>query len=143
MCTDAIELTIVTDATFSEETKTTGIAAVLLDETGQPRLVCGKQIEASNIVEGELRAILFALEEIPDDGAKLLLQSDNKNAVDYLNGDAHTGQNEMRIVRKIQNRIESKHLTIRFEWQSRNSNAIADAIAAVSTRNENVRVLIL
>ena len=80
MCTDAIELTIVTDATFSEETKTTGIAAVLLDETGQPRLVCGKQIETCNIVEGELRAILFALEEIPDDGAKLLLQSDNKNS---------------------------------------------------------------
>ena len=143
MCTDAIELTIVTDATFSEETKTTGIAAVLLDEAGQPRLVCGKQIETSNIVEGELRAILFALEEIPDDGAKLLLQSDNKNAVDYLNGDAHTGQNEMRIVRKIQNCIASKHLTVRFEWQCRNSNARADAIEAGSTRNENVRGWIL
>lgn len=132
------DLVIVTDATYSEDTKACGVAAVLLDAESRPRLAMGRQIEACNNEEGELRAILFALEEIPDDNTSILLQSDNKNAVAYLNREARTGENEMRYVRKIWNRIKQKNLTVTFVWQSRSCNEIADAIAAVSTRTTSV-----
>lgn len=135
MCSEKkYDLAVVTDATFSEETKTGGISAVLLDEKGRPRLVIGRQVSASNNEECELRAILFALEEIPNDNMVVLVQSDNKNAVSYLNKEAHTGENEMRYVRKIWNRIQQKNLDVTFVWQSRSCNEIADAVAAVSTR---------
>lgn len=131
-------LVIVTDATFADGTKTCGIAAVLMDETGRPRLALGRQVDANNNEEGELRAILFALEEIPNDNTVVLLQSDNKNAVAYLNREAHTGENEMRYVRKIWNRVEQKNLKVTFVWQPRGSNAVADAVASVSTRVTSV-----
>lgn len=135
MCSEKkYDLAVVTDATFSEETKIGGISAVLLDEKGRPRLVIGRQVSASNNEECELRAILFALEEIPNDNMVVLVQSDNKNAVSYLNKEAHTGENEMRYVRKIWNRIQQKNLDVTFVWQSRSCNEIADAVAAVSTR---------
>ena len=121
------DLVIVTDATYSEDTKACGVAAVLLDAEGRPRLAMGRQIEVCNNEEGE-----------PDDNTSILLQSDNKNAVAYLNREARTGENEMRYVRKIWNRIKQKNLTVTFVWQSRSCNEIADAIAAVSTRTTSV-----
>lgn len=128
------DLVIVTDAAFSETAKQCGISAVLLDEEGKPRWVVGRQEEASSNEEGELRAILFALEEIPDDNTSILLQSDNKNAVTYLNNEGRGSEAVMCYVRKIWNRIEQKNLHVEFVWQTRNHNKIADAIAAVSTR---------
>lgn len=125
-----------TDATFSENTKTCGISAVLLDDMGQPRLALGRRIEASSNEEGELRAILFALEEIPNDNMSVLVQSDNQNAVLYLNNESHTGENGMRYVRKIQNRIRQKNLDVTFVWQPRSNNEIADAVAAFSTKSD-------
>lgn len=137
MCSEKkFDLTVVTDATFSENTKTCGISAVLLDDMGQPRLALGRRIEASSNEEGELRAILFALEEIPNDNMSVLVQSDNQNAVLYLNNESHTGENGMRYVRKIQNRIRQKNLDVTFVWQPRSNNEIADAVAAFSTKSD-------
>lgn len=136
-CDKNFDLTVVTDATFSENTKACGISAVLLDESGQPRLALGRRVvNASSNEEGELRAILFALEEIPNDNMSVLIQSDNQNAVLYLNDESHTGENGMRYVRKIRNRIQQKNLNVTFVWQSRIHNDIADAVAAFSTKSD-------
>lgn len=131
-------LRIVTDATFVESEHIAGIAAILLDETEAPRFAIGKQVSASNIVEGELKAILYAIEDIPSDGVEVFLQSDNQNAVLLLNGEAGTSFNEMKIVGKIHNRIEQKHLTITFKWTPRENNHVADAVATISARNASV-----
>lgn len=136
-CDKNFDLTVVTDATFSENTKACGISAVLLDECGQPRLALGRRVvNASSNEEGELRAILFALEEIPNDNMSVLIQSDNQNAVLYLNDESHTSENGMRYVRKIRNRIQQKNLNVTFVWQSRIHNDIADAVAAFSTKSD-------
>lgn len=136
MSSKKYDLVVVTDATFSENTGTCGIAAVLLDDKGQPRLALGRQVNACSNEEGELRAILMALEDIPNENMSVLIQSDSMNAVLCLNNEFHTSENGMRYVRKIWNRIQQKNLDVTFVWQSRSHNDIADAVAAVSTRSD-------
>lgn len=128
-------LSIITDATVSEYGA--GISAVLYDsEKAKPMLVLGKKIDVTNIVEAELRGILYALEEIPQNGVSLSLQSDSKNAIKALNGDATFACSsiEKNLVRKIRKRIEDKALDVTFEWTPRVNNRVADAVAGIAAR---------
>lgn len=132
-------LIIVTDATLSEETGTAGISAVLLGDDGQAKLAIGKKVEEDDIVAAELRAVLFAIEEIPKDDVCVTLLSDNSNAVDFLNGDAGTeAERANELVRKIRKRAKAHGIDFHVEWQSRSTNEIADAVAAVSARVQSV-----
>lgn len=135
----ADRLYIVTDATL--DGGTAGIAAVLLDgETKNPLFILGKKVEAANIVEGELQAILFALEEIPQNGMKITLQSDSQNAVKYLKHELRATDSTLALVLKILRRVQNKNLDVDFVWQPRQENAVADAVAAVSTRAQQIWV---
>lgn len=133
-------LVIVTDATLStEEEKIAGVAAVLLGDDGSPKLAIGKRVEEEDIVAAELHALLFALEEIPKDDSQVNLISDNSNAVDFLNGDAGTdSERASELVGKIKKRAKAHGLDVKVSWQSRVSNEVADAVAAVSIRAHDV-----
>lgn len=132
-------LVIVTDATLSEEAGVAGISAVLLGDDGQAKLAIGKKVEEDDIVAAELRAVLFAIEEIPKDYTRVTLLSDNSNAVDFLNGDAGTeAERANELVRKIRKRAKTHGIDFHVEWQPRSANEIADAVAAVSVRAQSV-----
>lgn len=133
-------IVIVTDATLSpEEAGAAGISAVLLGDDGQAKLAIGKKVEENDIVAAELRAILYALEEIPKDNTQVTLLSDNSNAVDFLNGDAGTDVEKVdELVKKIKKRAKTRGLAFHVEWQPRSTNGIADAVAAVSARAQSV-----
>ena len=131
-------LVIETDATFCETEKVAGISAVLFGADGSPVLTMAKQVPAENVTEGELKAILYAIEEIPSDGGAVSIVSDNRNAILLLNGDATTSKDDRRLVYKVWNRVKQKSLTVTYTWRPRSGNSVADAVAAFAARRGDI-----
>ena len=114
-----------------------GIALVAEDENGACMDAVMKNVQAKDIMEAELKGILFAVKYAKNLKADhpILIQTDNKGCAAIINGEKRVPYSYSRIVEEINDRPSDVFI----RWESRRENQCADALASLAYRRKNLK----
>lgn len=126
-------LLIFNDASY--ENGMTGIACVAYDDSGEILAVRMKTRTADDIVVAELLALQegAAIAAEISKNPPVVLVSDNRAAVQFLNGEIRIPRAYLSLVKNIKKTLGAKVC-----WKSRKDNSLADALAILALRRATI-----
>lgn len=120
------------DAAFNQEERKAAIGGVLRDSEGVFKGMFHEQVEAKEINQAEVQAILRALqlsrEKVEIWNKSIIIESDSINATTWSNGKAGGPWEAQMLLNEIR-RIKGLSDNISIIQKNRESNGVADALA--------------
>ena len=130
---------IASDAAFNDVTHKAGLAAILLSSDGLPVYILGKDVQAEDNTKAELLAILFALDEIPNEEQEVVVQTDSLNAYNTLQESAKLNVPWLiEVAKQIKAKVAEKKLSVTYKWVPREENESADAVSKLAVRHGDI-----